>query len=476
MKRSAQLTKIIAIMLVIGFLQQYSFAQCETWNDNPLKDKAEGAHSIYRQALKNENFTLAYENWEVAYDIAPAADGKRDYHYMDGVKILKWKLNNGASEEDKNGIKQRIMTLFDQAASCYKQQAIDLPSCNGAQDCYDAKAGYVLGRKAYEMYYTFNMPRIQIFNTINESMDLAGNASEYIIFDPMAASIVTLYERDEITAEQAREAHGKLIEIGAFNIENNDTYKAYFEQAVKGMEVKMSKIEDDLYDCQYFKDKLIPEYQADPENGELVERIYIKLVKKHCDTTEAIMIELKEKYLVYVDEYNKKVQAELAAKNPAYAAKLLYDEGKYKAALKKYEEALDSEPDLEKQADIHFRMASILGRKLNRYSEARQEARAAASLKDNWGQPYILIGDLYASSKCGDQWNQRLAVLAALDKYAYAKSIDEDSAAEANRRIATFSGSKPLQNEGFMRGLKEGQTVKVGCWIGEKVKLRFSKG
>jgi hypothetical protein len=476
MKRNAQLIWVVTLALVIGFLNHDIKAQCETWNENPQKDKAEGAHSIYRQALKNENYPLAYENWAIAYEIAPAADGRRDFHYMDGVKIQKWRLNSAQTDEEKKEIQNTILTLFDQAAECYKQQAIDLPKCKGAQDCYDAKAGYVLGRKAYEMYYTFNMPRIQIFNTIEESMDLAGNQSEYIIFDPMAAAIVTLYERNEITADQARAAHGKLIEIGAWNVENNGTYSTYYEQSVSRMEAKMSQIEDDLYDCQYFKDKLLPEYQADPENGELVEHIYVKLVQKQCDTTEAIMLELKEKYLVYVEEYNKKVQAELAAKNPAYAAKLLYDEGKYKEALKKYEEALDSEEDIEKQADIHFRMASILGRKMSRYAEARQEARTAASLKEGWGQPFILIGDLYASSKCGDQWNQRLAVLAALDKYAYAKSIDEEVAAEANRRIATFSNSKPLQNEGFMRGLKEGQAVKVGCWIGETVKLRFSKG
>jgi hypothetical protein len=87
----------------------------------------------------------------------------------------------------------------------------------------------------------------------------------------------------------------------------------------------------------------------------------------------------------------------------------------------------------------------------------------------------MLIGDLYASSSrnCGDAWGQRLAILAAIDKYAYAKSLDPEVAEEAQKKINAYSGSKPSGEEAFMRGFEAGQSVKVGCWIGETVKLRF---
>jgi tetratricopeptide (TPR) repeat protein len=451
-------------------------AQCETWNNHPMKDEAEGAHSIYRQALKTENYKLAFENWETAYSIAPAADGKRDFHYMDGVKLYKWKYKNTNDKEQKKKIIDSVNMLYEQAAQCYQEQAILVSRCQGKQACYDAKAGYVLGRKAYDMYYTFNMPRMEIFKTIKKSIELAGNQSEYIIFDPMASSIATLYDRGEITAEQARDAHQQLIAIAEYNIENNKQYGKYYEQSQKSMNNKLAKVEDDLYDCQYFMDKLLPLYQENPTNDSIVERVYVKLRQKDCDSSLPIMQELKMKYKKYIDEYNKKIQQELAAKNPAYAAKLLYDEGKYQEAIAKYDEALAETDSAEDKADIYFRQASILGRKLKRYSSARAKARKAASLKDNWGRPYLLIGDLYASSNCGDAWNKRLAILAALDKYAYAKSIDPSVANEANRRMATYSGSKPLQQEAFMRGYKKGEKVKVGCWIGETVSLRFSKG
>ena len=86
-----------------------------------------------------------------------------------------------------------------------------------------------------------------------------------------------------------------------------------------------------------------------------------------------------------------------------------------------------------------------------------------------------LIGDLYASSarNCGDAWNQRLAIIAAIDKYNYAKSVDPSLAEEANKKVSKYRASLPDSNEGFMRGVSAGDSQKVGCWIGESVKVRY---
>jgi len=80
----------------------------------------------------------------------------------------------------------------------------------------------------------------------------------------------------------------------------------------------------------------------------------------------------------------------------------------------------------------------------------------------------MLIGDLYAISarNCGDSWNQRLAIIAAMDKYNYAKSVDPSLADEANKKVGKYRASLPDSNEGFMRGVKAGDSQKVGCWIG----------
>jgi len=131
--------------------------------------------------------------------------------------------------------------------------------------------------------------------------------------------------------------------------------------------------------------------------------------------------------------------------------------------------------DVYKRQDYKFRIASIQFRKQKKYSAARASAIEAAELRPNWGRPWMLIGDMYATSSrgCGDSWNQRLAVLAAIDKYAKAKSVDPSVASEAGSRIGKYNNLRPDAEMGFMQGHSAGDVLSVGCWIPEKVKLRF---
>jgi len=470
MKRISFVLSLLALPVLFTSIS----AQCETWTGKPQQDEAEGAHSIYRQAIKNENYQLALENWRIAYDIAPAADGRRDYHFTDGAKLYKWLYKQTQDPALKKSYRDSAMLMFDGAAQCYKNQSISLAKCSD-QACYDKKVGYILGRKVYEMYYTYNMPRNLIFENAKQSMKLGGNDTEYIIFEPMAAALVSGYKKGDITAEQVRIHHGMLKQIASDHIANDPTYGQYYDSSISSVNRKISEIEDEVYDCDYFIDKLVPQLEKYPDSASLIKVVYEILLKQGCDTSRQEMQALQEPYESYMVEYREMVRRELAKTNPGIAARLLYEDGKYKESIKKYEEAIDGTDEADKLADYYFSIASILGRKMKRYSKARAKALKAAQYRSDWGQPYLLIGDLYASTKCGDAWSQRLSVLAALDKYQYARSIDPDARQAANRRIANYRNSKPLETEGFMRGLNEGDKVKVGCWIGETVSLRFSE-
>jgi tetratricopeptide (TPR) repeat protein len=209
---------------------------------------------------------------------------------------------------------------------------------------------------------------------------------------------------------------------------------------------------------------------------------YNKMVMQGCSEDDPLVMEIKSRYEEITTKINAEKLAVFYAENPGNHAKALYDEGKYNEALDKYEEAIKKEESKGDEADqqviggYYFAQASILGRKLNRYSAARDYALKAAKMRPNWGQPYMLIGDLYAetSSSCGNEaWDHNIAVLAAIEKYAYARSIDSNVAEEASEKISRYSRFKPLSEEGFMRGVKEGSTVKVNCWIGETVRVSY---
>ena len=99
-------------------------------------------------------------------------------------------------------------------------------------------------------------------------------------------------------------------------------------------------------------------------------------------------------------------------------------------------------------------------------------------MKSGWGEPYLLIGKLYASSGplCGPGrgWDSQIVTWPAIDKWEYAKSIDPASAKEANSLIARYKQYMPNKEDVFFRTLNVGQSFYVGCWIKETTKIRTS--
>ncbi len=467
MKYLSHLTIVLALFVgSVGSIQ----AQCETWNDNPRQEEAENAHAIYRPIVKNkqpadlvamdnENFQIGFENWQKAYNIAPNADGQRPFHYIDGRLFYAAMKELGATDEEKAELNDKILMLYDQQAQCYPKDEV-----------------FLLGRKAFDMFYMDNYGyRRSTFDAFTAAVEKGGNATEYILLEPAGLLVAYLFDKEKVTQEEARELIESLEQIAEHNVVNNETYGQYYEAAKARMDAALKPVAGDIFDCEYFKKQLVPQYEDNPEDLDIIRYVYSKLKVQGCDSTDAIMVELKTKYETMAAELNAQMEAEFLANNPGVLARRLYDEGDYQGAIDKYNEAIAKEEDPEKQAEYYFGIASIQFRQLGQYSSARSSALKSAELKSGWGRPYMLIGDMYATSSrnCGsDGYSRGLAVLAAIDKYAYAKSIDPSVAEDANRRIGRYNSAIPPQSEVFMRGMQD-KTVSVPCWIPEKVKVRY---
>jgi len=471
-----QLTKLTFGALIAIAAVTLGNAQCDTWVDSPQKDDAENAHTIYRQALKNEDYKMAFENWEKAYSIAPAADGLRDYHFTDGAQLYLNKFKTETDADKKTEYRDMYVSLMDGAISCYNAGSITSSKCPDGS-CIDSRIGYLAGRKAFDMFYTLNTPYSQTLAALDMARLKSGMDAEYIIFDPYASIIVYEFEKGKFEKEKARSLYEELNGIADHNIAKGNDLAPYYQQAKDAMNGKFAVIENDIFDCDFFVNKLRPEYDASPEDPEVWKKIVAKLKSQGCDPGNEFLMEVEGKYKVWAKEENAEIQAKFEANNPAIIAKKLYDSGDYAGAVSKYDEAIGGEVDPSKKAEYMFRKASVEGRKMNKYSQGRKTALEAAKMRSGWGRPYMLIGDLYASSarSCGGAWDQRLAIIAAIDKYSYAKSIDPSVADEANSRIRKYGASLPSKEDGFQRGIKEGQSVQVGCWIGESVKVRYAK-
>ncbi len=462
--------KFNLIILLAFLFAAPMMAQCEKFSDSPKESEAKEAHVLYRDQVKLKNYDAAFDYWQKAFSIAPAADGLRDFQYTDGITIYKHKMKNETDEARKKEYAKKIIELYDAAIECHNNGGIKL-----AKTTPESRVAYLEGRKAFDMFYELRTPYSQVYDAVKNAVDKGGNKVEYITFVPYATVVEYLFTNDKMDKATARDAYKKLNDIADHNIKNNKKYTKQFEQAKEAMNAVFARIENNIFDCDYFVTKLEPEFEAQKNNPEFLESTIRTLKRQGCEDSNPFLAKLEGKWAVYADSINRARQAEFERNNPGVMAKKLYDEGDYKGAIDKYEEAIEQETDPSKQAGYYFSIASIQFRKLNSYAAARSSARTAAQLRPGWGRPYMLIGDMYGSSarNCGDSWDQRLAILAAIDKYAYARSIDEEVASEASSRIGKYSASKPEQEEGFMRGVKAGQKVTVGCWIGETVSVSF---
>lgn len=437
---------------------------CQKWTESPRQEEAEEAHVLYRQFLKSENFDEAFKYWQKAYELAPAADGQRPFHYMDGRDLYMRKFQAETDEAKKNEYANMILQLYDEQMQCYGNENL------------------LLGLKVYDMFYNLRTPYPKLLETLKLAVEKGGNNTAYTVLEPYAHVMAFQFKNKLMSMEEARQVHITITDIADFNIENNAEYSTYYQQAKERIAPVLGEVEGELFDCAFFKKKFEQPFRDNQEDYEAMKYYYNKMVQQGCSEDDPFVAEVKGRYEEIVSKINAEKLAVFYAENPGNHAKALYDEGKFTQALDKYDEAIRKEEgkgaaaDQELIAGYLFAQASILGRKLDRYSAAREYALKAAKMRSNWGQPYMLIGDLYAeaSSSCGnDSWDHHIAVLAAIEKYAYARSIDSNVADEAGEKIARYSRFKPQQEEGFMRGVKEGSSVKVNCWIGETVRVSY---
>lgn len=327
------------------------------------------------------------------------------------------------------------------------------------------------------MYYEFRSPYSETFEDLQYALEIGGLESPYTVVTPYANITVYQFLKEQISKEEARAAHDEMIKVCDHNIANGHEYAQYYQQAKDAMLGEFKKIQYQIFDCAYFQEEWRPDYEENKDDPSYAKDLYVRLKARGCEDGDPFMDELKGKWEAYATEENARRQAEFEANNPGIQARKAYQAGNFDDAIAKYRDAIAGADNGADKAKYHFSIASILFRKKNKYSEARKEALTAAKENPTWGRPYILIGDIYSKSArgCGDSWNQSLAILAAYDKWSFAKSkeLSPSLTEDVDKKLGRYRQYFPMQDDGFMRGVKKGATQKVGCWIGESVKVRF---
>lgn len=413
---------------------------CPKWGSDSTK--AIEALSLYREFFKQGNYKDAMKHWRYVFNNAP---GAKERTYVDGVKLYRDLIDKTEDETLKSAYTDTLLMIYDQRMKCF------------------GVTGDVLGRKAAEMIILVPKKIEEYFNTFMEGVKMTGNETSSSILYYYIMAAIRAQSAGIITDSRLLEIYSQVLDILEFNINKDNKYKESYKQSQERIDEAISKT--GILNCDNLKPILEKQYEADPENPDLWKKIYNQMKTARC-ATDPLFIKVTEKLIA------KEPDAEKARILAMSSSNL----GEFSKALKYYKQALELEKDDETKAEYCLSIAEIYYQQKD-FTTARNYALKAASLKSNWGDPYLLIGNLYRASGplCGPGtgFESQVVTWPAIDMYEKAKAVDPSVASKANQRIEDSKQYMPSQADCFFQGLNEGDKYEVACWIKETTTVRF---
>jgi hypothetical protein len=433
---------------------------CKSFSDlsGSDRDKAETAFVLYKDQMKYNNYKAALPIWRQAYTMAPGSNGRVKSHFDDGVTIYSKLI------QETNDSTQKRLYVDTIRMIQAKREA-----------CFGADASYI-GQKAFDYYYNLNglVPEREIYETLKKSVDMGNGKMEYFIVNPFTKLLYDMVQAEHLSKEEGSKYAlliDQAVKDGLANCTGSqcDAWRVISEYAPDLLE-SLEGI-DGFYDCEYYAGKYYALFKAHPDSCDIVNLAYRRMVRGKCAETDARLAEVAKLK-------NGKCYVAPVATGTLSQAYDEYGKGNYNAAIKLFEKYVDETADKEKKAKILLIISNIYYGDVKNFPKARQYAYEAAKQKAGWGEPYLLIGKLYASSGplCGPGrgWDSQIVTWPAIDKWEYAKSIDPAVAKEANSLIGRYRQYMPNREDVHQRLMAPGQSITVGCWIKETTRIRTS--
>ena len=428
-----------------------SLGPCATFDEAPNKDEAETNYVLYRDFLRSREYDEAYGYWKKVYATAPAADGQRNTVFSDGIFFYEYFL----SQTGDRSYVDSIFLMYDEIDKCYPE------------------GGYVAGRKAFDLYYKYRdrATKKEIFDLFQESIAKDGVKANDFVINPFTALLTELHDSSLVSNEQAKAYSDQIREIIAHGLETcKEPYCERWRIVNDYAPVRLEYFETvkGFYDCEHYATKYYPIFEEAPDSCELAREIFSRLNWGGCVEGDVAYDAVK----AVLDSDNCRLEF---AGNAGVGVKCL-QEGDYDCAIEYLLLAAQEEDEPVRKSELLLLVSKVYYVHKRNYPSARNYAQQAADLRGDWGEPYILIGRMYASSGplCGPGrgWDSQIVVWAAVDMWNKAKRVDPSAAAEANKWIREYSQYMPEKGDIFLRNLEVGQTYRIPCWIQRNTTIR----
>ncbi len=392
--------------------------------------------SLYREYYKQKNYEDAIKPWRWVYNNCPSSSGNI---FKNGPTIVKYLIKK--TPEKKASYIDTLMMIYDKRIQ------------------YFGEEGYVLGKKGTDLIKYDPSSFEQAYSILSKSVEMQGNSSEAGALAAYFKATTHMEKEGRLDKQAVLEGYAKVAEICDYNIINNSKKEKYYSQA--------STIIESLFAPYANCDDLIgifsSKFDTNTEDVDLLNRITRLLSSKECTDNQ-----------LYFDAAIKLHELSPSASSASKVGKMNIAKNKYADAITYFKQAIEMEDKNNTKARYYLELADAY-RLSGAFSSARSMSYKSSELRPDWGEPYIRIANIYASSikKCGkSDFEQATIYWLVVDKFIKAKSIDGNVADKANKSIATYSKFFPNTEQCFFEGIEAGQPYLVKCWINEKTKVR----
>lgn len=438
---------------------------------------------LYDDMIKAKQLDTAYYPWKKVYEMCPKSS-KNNFIY--GPKLVKLKIKQ-ASKAKNDSLKAFYVDLL---LDVYDKRLVHFPG----------KEGYVLGLKAVDMMKYHRGTNQEIFDIFMKALEVGGQEQSAAFYNGLFSVSARLFNDKIFSVADVFDSYGVVVE--GIEVNNNILNTTIAELSARtedstaneltakeqkrlakskrelaryeDVESNVNKIIGKIATCKILLTVYNEEgFEANKTNVVWLKRAS-KMLSKERDNEEGVEADCTDNPIFFkVAEALYKLEPSIQA---ARAMGILAFKNKeFTKSINYFKEAGSQEIDPKKAAKDYFTIAK-LNVKLGNLPGAKSNILIAASKRKNWGEPYLLLAQIYALSegKCGsDVYEKKAVYWAAIDKLNYAKSIDASVSSDANKLIAAYKQQVPGKAIVFNLGHVAGDTYTIGCWINETITVVF---
>ncbi|KAF0237808.1 MAG: tetratricopeptide repeat [Prolixibacteraceae bacterium] len=414
-------------------------------------------YSLYTEFYKQGDFASALPYWKHIYNKYPKSTSNI---YIHGAKIFEYLIENAKTDAEKDKYLDEFIKVYDQRIKYFNGEGF----VNGRKGTTWLKYKLDENRTTQLEGDALKEVMLKGYEWLNLSVDAEKAETELPVFLLLMQTTRSLFKLNALPKETVVKNYDKCnTYLNAIIAKNTDKQKTDDAKEIQTY-IESLFTTSGAADCEALVNIFSPQFEARNSDIDFIKSMLRRLRQAKCDDSQLV-----EKATIRLYELEPSAEAAFNM------ARGYVEKDDLENAKKFYQQAISQETDKILLASYYYERGLVLYVKEGNYQEAREMARMAISLDPELCDAYMLIGNIYASASSsfsGTNLEKSAVFWVVVDYFNKARKYD-DCAAEAANKASDYRKYFPNKEDGFMEGLREGQSYKVEGWINETTTVRF---